>query len=312
MKSVSKNIKIGIVVEYNPMHNGHIYQLNWIKENFPDSKIIIAMSEKYSQRGEIICIPFWKRKLMAKKYGVNKVIKLKTKISAQAAHIFASEAIKLLSKQKINYLVFGSETSDINIFIQIANIIKNNSNLYNELVKKYLKQKGNSFPKATSLALSKLCGYQINQPNDILGLEYVKIIVNNNLNITPIVIKRTIGFHSEEISGSFASASKLRQMLKNNLNIEQYSPFKLNKIKPKYLIENTYPKFQKIVSKLSAQEIAQFHMVNEGIENLFKKNINLPNYEAFINACISKRYTASRIKRTYLYVLLKIKKYNIN
>ncbi|MGZ9756113.1 nucleotidyltransferase [Mycoplasma sp. 394] len=308
---MNKQIKVGIVVEYNPMHNGHIYQINWIKEKFPNAKIIIAMSYKYSQRGEIICLPFYQRKKMAKKYGIYKVIKINNKISAQAAHIFASEAIKLLNKANIDYLVFGSETDDINTFINVAQIIKNNQEKYNQLVKKYLKQKGNSFPRATNLALSKLSGFEINQPNDILGLEYVKTIINNNFKIIPICLKRTIGFHSEQISNNFASATKLRAMLKENQSIKPFSPFDINKIKPKFLIENTYPKFQKIVRKLSASKIAQFHMVTEGIENLFKKHIEQSDYQSFIQACVSKRYTASRIKRTYLYVLLKIKKFVI-
>ncbi|WP_322901064.1 nucleotidyltransferase [Mycoplasmopsis felis] len=303
--------KVGIVAEYNPFHNGHIYQLNWIKENIKNPKIVVAMSHKYSQRGEIICLSYGERKRMIKKFGVSKVIPLKVKISSQAAHIFAREAVKKLHKEGIKYLVFGSETNDIQKFIEIANIIKNNEDKYNLLIKKYLKEKGNSFPRATNLALSELSGHEINQPNDILGLEYVKTIVNNNFDITPICIKRTVDFHSNETNGLFASATKLREMLKKNEDISSFSPFNKNSIRKSLLIENTYSKFQKIIKKLSPQKISRFHLVNEGIENLFKKNINEPDYNSFIKSCVSKRYTASRIKRTYLFVLLKIKKFEI-
>nr|WP_318033099.1 nucleotidyltransferase family protein [Mycoplasmopsis cynos] len=96
-----KKPKIGIIVEYNPFHNGHIYQLKWIKNKFPDSKIIIAMSHKYSQRGEYICVSWWKRKQIAKKYGVNKFIKLKEHISTQAAHIFETRLFLYWTKLKL-------------------------------------------------------------------------------------------------------------------------------------------------------------------------------------------------------------------
>ncbi|EFF41447.1 cytidyltransferase-like protein [Mycoplasmopsis alligatoris A21JP2] len=96
----SNPVKVGIVVEYNPFHNGHLYQLNWIKEHFENPEIIIAMSHKYSQRGEKLIL-YWKDRVkIAKKFGVEKAIKLDVNISAQAAHIFAHEAVLRLNKEK--------------------------------------------------------------------------------------------------------------------------------------------------------------------------------------------------------------------
>ncbi|WP_322941882.1 nucleotidyltransferase [Mycoplasmopsis canis] len=302
-----KKPKIGIIVEYNPFHNGHIYQLKWIKNKFPDSKIIIAMSHKFSQRGEYICVSWWKRKQIAKKYGVSKFIKLKEHISTQAAHIFANEAVSLLNKAKIDYLVFGSETEDISVFIKVAKLLKENKTEYDILVKKYLKMGGNSFPKASALALSELTNENFDKPNDILGIEYVKSIINNDFKIQPVCLKRTIEFHSENTLNEFASASKIRQMIKEKQDISKYTPLKIKKIK---LIEDTYPKFQKFISKTPANKIAQYKLIDEGMENLFKKHINQPTYHDFIEACISKRYTRNRIKRAYLSVFLKQRKNN--
>ncbi|QKT05298.1 nucleotidyltransferase [Mycoplasma sp. OR1901] len=308
MQDTKKQRIIGVVVEYNPFHNGHAYQLEWIKNKFPDSKIYVAISHKYSQRGEIICTSFWKRKYIAKKYGVSKFIKLDVNISSQAAHIFAQKSIEKLYQKGINTLVFGSETSDVNIFIKIARTIKDNKEEYNKLIKKYLKQGGNSFPRAANLALNEIAGVDISMPNDILGLEYVKTIIDNNYDIEPFCHDRTVEFHSDNTKGKFASASKIRAMLKENQDVSEYTPMKLKGIKKRFLIENTYPKFKKIVSILKSEEIAQFKMISEGMENLFKKNIHHDNYFDFIESCVSKRYTRSRIKRAYLFVLLKIKK----
>ncbi|MBN4083533.1 nucleotidyltransferase [Mycoplasma sp. CSL10137] len=308
MKHLKKYRKVGIVVEYNPFHNGHIYQLEWIKNKFPNSRIYVAISHKFSQRGEFICTSYWKRRKIAKKYGVSKFIKLDVNISSQAAHIFAQKSIEKLYKKGIDTLVFGSETSDINVFKKIAETINNNKDKYNYLVKKYLKQGGNSFPRASNLALNELSGANISMPNDILGLEYVKTIINNNYKIEPYCHTRTIEFHSNNTNNKFASASKIREMLKNNEDISVFTPMKLKSIKSKFLVENTYGKFKKIVTNLPKEEIEKFKMISEGMENLFKKNIYHDNYFDFIDSCVSKRYTRSRIKRAYLFVLLKIKK----
>ncbi|MEA4191071.1 nucleotidyltransferase [Mycoplasma sp. 2248] len=302
-----KNI-VGIVAEYNPFHNGHIYQINWIKQNIPNAYIVVGMTNKYTQRGEFPIASFRQRAKIAKKYGVNKVIKLDDKKSIQAAHIFASNAVKQLAKHKIKYLVFGSETNDIDLFYKIATTIKDNIDEYNKKIKFYLKQKGTGFPRAASQALSDLIGVSITLPNDILGIEYVKEIVNSNLDIKAISIQRTIPFHSDETMSNFASASKIRSMIKNNEDVSTFTPMRLV-YKSKNDIASTYKKFKKIVNKKTPQQLASIKMIDEGMENLFKKQVNLnDDYYSFIDACVSKRYTGSRIKRAYLSILLNIKK----
>ncbi|QNM93314.1 nucleotidyltransferase [Mycoplasma sp. Pen4] len=303
----TKNI-IGIIAEYNPFHNGHIYQLNWIKENFNNPYIIVALTNNYTQRGEKHITTFKERKRIAKKYGVSKVIKLDDKIATQAAHIFANHGVIELNKHKITHLVFGSETNNVDLFIKIAQTIKNNPSEYNKLVKQYLKKGANSFPRATNLALQDLLGEDISLPNDILGLEYVKTIVNNELDIIPVSIQRTIPFHSQETENNFASATKIRNMVKNNEDVSKYTPMKLE-YSDKNDIANTYPKFKKFILKSTSDKIARYKMVDEGMENLFKKQVMLSeNYEDFIQNCTSRRYTSSRIKRAYLSILTKNKK----
>ncbi|MBW0596304.1 UPF0348 protein [Mycoplasma anatis] len=303
----TKKIKVGIIAEYNPFHNGHIYQLNWVKNKFPNAKIIVALSKKYTQRGELAILSFRKRKKIAKSYGVSKVIPLNVEDTSQAAHIFAERAILKLNKQKINYLVFGCETNDINVFVECAKLIKNNLDTYNSLVKKYLKQKGNSFPRATNLALQEFSGKNIELPNDILANEYVKTIIFNDLNIIPVTHERTVNYHSLEINQHYGSATKIREMFFNGEDFSKLTPVPKSWFKKK-TIKDYYPKLQKIISKYSSEKLRKYKMVDEGIENLFKKNIDSLDYDSFVQRCVSKRYTSSRIKRTLLFILLKIKK----
>ena len=137
------------------------------------------MSGDYVQRGELAVAPFEVRKKMALKYGVDEVIELPFEFVNQAAHIFAQEAIKILNGNNVTKIVFGSETNDIKLFYKVANILKENKIEYSELLKKHLKT-GLSFPKANELALNHISGEKFIMPNDILGIEYVKTIVNND------------------------------------------------------------------------------------------------------------------------------------
>lgn len=293
---------VGIVVEYNPFHNGHIKQIEWVKENFPGEKIIVVMSDKFTQRGDLAVASFKERSKIAKKYGVDKVLKLSFEETCQAAHIFAYNAImKLYTKGKIDKLVFGSETNDPSTMINIATILKNNEAKYYELIRQKQKQNKISFPKAAAEALKDLTGSSYEMPNDILGLEYVKVIINNNLPIKIFTLKRNVDFHSDVAQGEYASASFLRNKIYQGEDISQYSPMIFKKT-PKN-ISDYYIKFQKKVLLLGKEKIKPIPVVSEGLEDLLFKHINMPTYECFVDACTSKRYTSSRIKRIMAWVL---------
>lgn len=298
-------MSIGIIAEYNPFHNGHIYQLAEAKKRFPNENIIIIMSEKYVQRGEIAIASFEERKMMALKYGANKVVPLPFEFSTQAAHIFADGAVKIAYKEGVTKLFFGSESNDPQRLMLVAKAIKNNLDTYNKTLKDFLKL-GYSFPKAAAQALIKIVGHAIEMPNDILGLEYCKTIIDNNLPIEVFTLSRTVGFHSEVPNQEFASASYIREQIKLGKDVSKYTPMVFDKkIKT---IEDHYPEFQKIVRDTPATELTKIALISEGMENLFKKNIDAPSYGAFVERTNSRRYTSSRIKRVMLHVLLGIKK----
>lgn len=299
-------IRIGIVVEYNPFHNGHIFQINQIKQKWPDSYIIAIMSGKYVQRGEIAVASFEDRKNVAIQYGIDEIHELDFSYATQAAHIFAYGAIMELNKYNIDYLVFGSETNDIDSFLLVAKAIKNQEQKYYQLIKKEMKN-GISFPKANQLVLETLINKSFVLPNDILGLEYVKTIINNDLKIKPYCFKRSMGFHSLVPSNNIASATYIRKLIfeKNN-EYKKYTPMIFDSIPDR--IENYYNEFQQKVINSTIEELRQVKMMSEGMENLFKKNIDASSYDEFVNRTNSKRYTSSRIKRVMLYVLLDIKK----
>ncbi|VEU68074.1 nucleotidyltransferase [Mycoplasmopsis pulmonis] len=295
---------IAIIAEYNPFHNGHIYQINYVKEKFPGEKIHIILSGNYVQRGEIAIASFEKRKKIALEYGADYVHELEFEYASQAAHIFAKGALAKINSLQIDKLIFGSETNDINEFINIAKIIKDNKSQYQLFLKENLK-KGLSFPKASSLASQKITGKYFQMPNDILGFEYVKQIIFNNYKITAFCHTRTNDYKSDKPSGKYASSTLIRKMIFEGKDVSKYTPMIFEK-KP-IRIEDLYFDFQTIIFNKTAQELRQFKLVSEGIENLFKKHINEKSYDDFVDKVNSKRYTSSRIKRIILYILLGIK-----
>ncbi|AWX42535.1 cytidyltransferase-like domain [Metamycoplasma cloacale] len=302
-------MKIGLIAEFNPFHNGHKYLINKIKEKYPNSQLIVALSSDYVQRGEIAIASYEERKEMALKNGVDFVVPLDFETSTQAAHIFAKGAIETLLKEGIDLLCFGvSDTSDVDKYINAANRIKNNLDIYNLNVKKYLKQ-GNSFVKSTFLSLNELMT-EDEIPADILGFEYTKYIIDNNINVKLDCFKRTVAHNSEDPDSIYASGSYIRKLVKEGKNISQYTSMKIDKNYPK--IEDRYSEFQTIVLNLSSKELSEIKMVSEGMENLFKKNIDASSYDEFVERCTSKRYTSSRIKRVILYILMNIKKSHDN
>lgn len=303
-----KILRIGIIAEYNPFHNGHIHQINEIKKRWPQSQIIVILSGKYVQRGELAIAPFEVRKNIALQNNVDEVYELPFEFATQAAHIFAQGAIKELSKHNIDYLVFGSETNDIDNFYLVAKTIKDNNDLYYQKIKKAMKT-GISFPKANQIVLEELIGKSFTLPNDILGLEYVKAIVNNNYPIKAFCIKRTNDFHSMIPSNNIASATYIRKLIfDNNLEYKQFTPMIFDKVPDR--IENYYSNFQDIVKNTPNEELKKIKLISEGMENLFKKHIDASSYDEFVSRVNSKRYTSSRIKRAMLYILLNIKQEN--
>ena len=213
---------IGIIAEYNPFHLGHLYQIKKAKEMFPDSIIIAIISTNFTQRGDISIINKWNKTKICLDYGIDLVLELPTLYATQSSDIFAYAAIKILNEFKIDTLIFGSESNDIDKLKELANIQLNNNN-YDELVKKYLEE-GINYPTAMSKALKVLSSITIDKPNDLLGLSYIKEIIKNNYNITPISIQRTNDYHETNINNNIISANLIRKLHQEQKDITKYIP----------------------------------------------------------------------------------------
>lgn len=292
---------IGLIAEYNPIHLGHIYQINKIKELFPESIIILITNTCFSQRGEINILNKWNKTKLSLDNNIDLVVELPFAYATQSADIFAKGAITILNHLKIDTLVFGSESNDINKIIEIASTQLNNKK-YDNLVKEYLKS-GINYPTALSKALKKTINYTIKEPNDLLAISYIKEILRNKYKIKPVSIKRTTDYHNKDINKKILNASLIRDMYINNKNITEFIP----KNTEKYLYPNLSNKKLYNLLKykiITTKDLSIYQTVDEGIENRITKIISTTNsWKELVEKIKTKRYTYNKINRMLIHIL---------
>lgn len=287
---------IGIIAEYNPFTNGHLYHLNKIKEKYKDYTIILIMNGHFSQRGTPSIINKFKRTEIAIKLGIDLVIELPYPFATQSADFFAYGAITILEHLKVEKIVFGSESDNINDLELIAKTQINNDEL-DKLVGIYSKL-GYNYPTALSNSIFDLTNKKITTPNDLLGVSYIKVILNNNYNIKYETIKRTNDYHQ-----SIESATQIRELLKNKKDVKDYIP----EIELEYLnnlhFNDDYFNILKY-KIITEKDLSIYQTVDEGIDKLLKKEINnASSIDELIQLVKSKRYTYNKISRMLNHIL---------
>lgn len=294
---------VGIICEYNPFHNGHLYHLNEVKKLFPNKVIVLVMSGNFTQRGEPSIIDKWDKTKIALHYGIDLVIELPFPFATQSADIFAKGAITILKELGVSHLVFGSESNNVEELENIARITLSD-NEYQTEVKKEM-DLGNNYPTASAKALKRRAQAKINLPNDILGLTYIREIINQEAPIIPVSIKRTNDYHETELTGEISSATSIRKKLQNKE--------KINKTVPSYtkqFLISDLPFMEKYFNYLVYQiyqnwnHLVKFNGVDEGIETRIKKAIaKASNYQELVQLIKTKRYTYSRLNRMFTHIL---------
>ena len=301
---------LGLVVEYNPFHTGHLYHINKAKEMVNPDVTIVIMSGNFVQRGEVAIIDKFKRSEIAIKHGIDLVIELPFVYVNQSADYFCHGAIRLLNEIGCTDIVFGSENGDIEVFKDIAITIENNQEQYNNLIKENMNN-GLRYPDACNQALSSLMNKTVTTPNDLLGLGYVKEVINHHYPINIDCFKRTNDYHDLDLD-KISSASSLRVALKKHqdvstylLNEDYYQELSFN--------DDFFEILRYRILLSTNEQLKRIHLVDEGIENLLIKNIlEYDNMNDFVDSLTSRRYTKPRIQRMLINVLMDNSKQEIN
>ena len=317
---------VGIIAEYNPFHNGHLYHLLQAKDLAQADYVVAVISGNFTQRGDTSIVDKWTKAYMAICGGCDLVLELPTVYSISSAENFASGAVKILDSLKIiDSIAFGAEASDLATLNNIANVLFQEPRGYTNILTHEL-QKGISFPSARENAilmyLNDIKRYAniLNSPNNILAIEYLKALKTQKSNMNPIMVKRSkVYYNDDRIVDDFASATAIRKLIKRREyeDLRKVVPRSTYKILSRQIrdgnivlgLENFEKEIIYTLRKMSIREIANLPDVSEGLENLIKNSADNCNDMSKLIANIkSKRYTQTRIQRILLYALLGIDK----
>ena len=318
---------LGIIAEYNPFHNGHLYHIEEAKKQSNADIVVAVISGNFTQRGNTALVNKWERAKMAINEGCDLVIELPTVYSTSSAENFAQGAIKILKQVGVTSISFGIEQDNIESLKNIADLLFYEPKELSQLIKEELR-KGLSFPKARENAIVKYFKDEkyrriISFSNNILAIEYLKAIKKYKLHADVIGIKRKeVSYNSKKISKGYASATAIRQLLIQNKiqEVKNVVPNTTYRILQENIKEGKYvfdlSKFEKIIiyklRHMETKQINDIADVTEGLENLLKTSSEKTNniFE-LIDMCKSKRYTQTKIQRILIYILLDITKKDI-
>lgn len=310
----------GIIAEYNPLHNGHLYHINATRQLTGADYIVCVMSSNFVQRGEAAIVNKWFRTQMALAAGIDIVIELPSLYATQNAEQFAFNAVKLLNSTGIiDYLCFGSESGDLSSLITTANLLHDEPLKLKSVIKEKLSQ-GMSYPSAIAQALSYINSDFSLTPNNILALEYIKALKKLNSQIKPVTVKRLYSsYNSTALQGEISSATSIRKtILERSLAYEGiqraipefsksilsnafqrgYGPISMDAISLVILHE---------LRKMPLTQLRNISDISEGLEYRIKEAAKeAGTFEMLIKLAKTKRYTWARIQRAIIHAMLGI------
>lgn len=315
----------GIVAEYNPFHNGHAYQIKTLKAETNTNFVIAVMSGNFSQRGLPTIADKFVRTKMALASGIDMVIELPVPFASASAERFSEAAVSLLHKSGIvDTICFGSECGDIDALTKVADTLLDPPTLFSTKLKEYLRS-GLSFPRAREIALidtlentpDSLGVYSpiINNPNNILGIEYIKALKKYNSHIKRFTIKRIqAGYHDTNVTGEISSATAIRHLAtKEDLatiktcmpttSFEYLAPF----LHYTYSEEKLYSFLNyKLIMSSKEDLYSLWDIPKELIHSILNYFPSCSHLSDLINKVTSKTYTRATVQRSLLRILLHI------
>jgi len=328
---------VGIIVEYNPLHNGHVHHFAESKRHTGADAVVAVMSGHFLQRGEPALLNKWARTEMALRMGADLVIELPVAFSAQPAEWFAYGAVSALEHTGVvDALCFGSESGDIRWLRKLAGVLAREPESFQALVKQELKT-GISYPKAYTAAVARLSAElrwdaaaeppsaeAMSQPNNTLGLHYLIALERIHSRIEPFTIARSkAGYRQTEPTDKvIASATAIRKLLletgSDMQSIEPYIPSYTAEIIQREIEAGhapiTWDSFTRIVVHRlltsTPDRLAGIYEVTEGLEHRMIQAVSsvashyIPSVEQLLDKMKTKRYTRTKLQRTLTRILL--------
>lgn len=278
---------LGIITEYNPFHNGHKYHIEEAKKTTGADYVIAVMSGDFVQRGIPAIMSKYDRTMMALNNGVDLVFELPVCYCTGSAWYFALGAVTLLNNLGIvDYLCFGSESGDIAVLEEVANLFSKPDDSFHTLLYSYIKE-GLTYPAARARAAKQILGVEkktmsdnllevISEPNNILGIEYIKALNHTGSTIKPITIRRHMASYHESSLNIGMTNPNSENQITNNLNNPTSENQITNNIKQKEESGTLISSATAIRSILeNAKSTSELYMLNTSVpQNVYDYFVN--------------------------------------
>ncbi len=313
---------LGLITEYNPFHNGHLHHLKESKALTGIDLTIAVMSGHFLQRGAPSLTDKWTRAEMAVRSGVDLVVELPAIYACSSAEFFASAGVSLLHSMGVTDICFGSEDGNITPMMTSARILAKEPSDFKEALRSGL-DKGLSFPEAREMALSAVLlsgGVEMDTPNNILGVEYCKAILTQNIPMTPHTIKRIgTGYHSTDIAGEICSATAIRQIVRESTETPDFHIVMPKEAAPlmdaAYMSGNItsegdlFPILRYLLRAQPSYVAPDIADCDHGLLNrLIEASKTAHSFDELVQKAKTRRYTLTRIQRVLMSLLLGIRK----
>lgn len=295
---------VGLITEYNPFHNGHIYHLQKARQVTGADVVVVVMSGNFTQRGEPTILDKWQRTRAALQNGADLVIELPTFMAVQPAHRFAAGAVQLLEALGASALVFGAEHPQWDF----DQLVAAEAQFVNAGFERY----NATFATQFNQELQQATGHMLTEPNDILAFAYHKAIFDQGVAIQPIAIARQGSqYHDQSITGRIASASAIRQAVKTGEPINEVVPDQtradLGQLQRVPDWSTLYPLLCNYLIQAPISELQAIYQMTEGLEHRMKRTAQESlTFDQFIKRLKTKRYTYSHLLRVCFYTVMQM------
>lgn len=305
----------GLIAEYNPFHNGHKYHIEQAKAVTGADAVIVVMSGDFVQRGMPAILPKHMRAKAALEAGASAVLELPVCYATGSAEYFAYGAVLLLEKLGcVDSICFGSECGDMELLQKAANVLVDEPAEYREALHRFVRA-GDSFPLARQKALAAYVSPEVlSEPNNILGLEYLKALARIGSKMKPYTIRRVYSqYHDTDLQEEFSSATAIRkQILSGNMEVLA------GQVPVKFLtdLQEACPlhandfslllKYRLLVE--TKESLLAYADVSEDLANrIINRRNQFQNFEQFCLLLKTREITYSRISRALTHILLGLK-----
>ena len=318
----------GIIAEYNPYHNGHLYQMRKARSTTGAPWCIVLLSGSFVQRGEPAVYSTAARAEAALRCGADAVFEIPAPFSTASAREYARYGTELLSSLGVSYIACGTEDASAEDLMLLAEAVDESSSAFRFALREGLRN-GLTYPdarlRAILLDLEQAGAAEqtlnrvrsaLSQPNNILAFEYARAIRESGSPMKLVTsLRQGSGYHDPLLKGSFSSATALRLQLASTGDLSSLTPYMpaaaagaFSKTLPLFPDAFCRPVRERILQlRYEGRDLTEFADITPDLsDRILRAELRSDSWNSLVNSIKTRQYTYTRISRALTHILLDI------